>query len=437
MSRLVPLALLCSASFASAEDWPAFRGGPRAGVGTMAPPDEWSASKNVMWKADIAGRGWSSPIVAGDRVFVTSVVSDGKLTEQRKGLYIQDLAGQVPPGEHRWVVHCLDLKTGKPVWTRDAAKGKPEGPIHIKNSYASETPVTDGERVYAYFGNVGLFCYDLEGKELWSRKFPVVRTRMGWGTAASPALFGDRLYLVNDNEEKSYLMALDKKTGKTLWEVERDEKSNWATPFVWAHRERTEIVTSGSGKVRSYDLDGKLLWELSGMSVIAIPTPFVAHGLLFVTSGYVLDPKMKPVYAVKPDARGDITLKDNETSNDGIAWSLKQAGPYHPTPLVHGDYLYILYDRGFISCYEAKTGKMIYDKERLGAGATAFTASPWAAGDRIYCLSEDGDTFVLKAGPKFEVVGRNSLDEMALATPAPLKDGVLIRTQSKLYRIGK
>jgi len=428
---VLAVASLCRA----ADDWLSFRGASRAGVGTAPLPDRWAPDQNVVWKADIAGRGWSSPVVAGERVFVTSVVSDGKLPEARKGLYIQDLIGKVPPGEHRWLVHCLDWKTGKTLWTREAAKGTTTATLHIKNSHASETPVTDGERVYAYFGNVGLFCFDLDGKELWSRKWPVVKTRSGWGTAASPALHGDRLFVVNDNEDRSFLVALDKKCGKTLWEVERAEKSNWATPFVWENERRVEIVTAGTNRVRSYDLDGKLLWELKGMSIISIPTPFAANGLLYVTSGYVLD-KKRPVFAIRPGAEGDISLNEGETANKWLAWFQPQAGPYNPTPLVHGEYLYVLLDRGALSCYEAKTGRVVYEKERLG-GASAFTASPWAAGDRIFCLSEDGETFVIKAGPKFEILGTNRLDEMTLATPALSRGSVLIRTQSKLYRVGQ
>jgi outer membrane protein assembly factor BamB len=436
MRHLIVLQLLLtSVPFAAAgDDWPSFRGGPRAGVSALPLPEAWSPDRNVIWKVDIAGRGWSSPVVAGDRVFVTSVVSDGKLAEPRKGLYITDLAGKVPPGEHRWLVHCLDWQTGKTLWSREVSKGTAATPIHLKNSLASETPVTDGERVYAYFGNVGLFCLDRDGKEIWSRKWPMVKTRGGWGTAASPALHGDRLFVVNDNEDKSYLVCLDKRTGKTLWEVGRDEKSNWATPFVWQNEKRTEIVTAGSNRVRSYNLDGKPLWELEGMSFISIPTPFAAHGLLYVTSGYVLD-KSKPVYAIRPGAEGDISLNAGETANKWVAWSLPQAGPYHPTPLVHGEYIYVLYDRGSLSCYEAKTGKAVYEKQRVGS-ATAFTASPWAAGDRIFCLSEDGDTFVIRAGPKFEVLAKNGLDEWCLATPALSRGSVVIRTQTKLYRIG-
>jgi len=440
MCRLIPFAsvlvFVVAAAIGAEPNWPAFRGGPAGGVAKdKALPDTWAADKNIAWQVDIPGRGWSSPIVWGDRIFITTVETEAKLAEAKKGLYINDLTGKPQPGEHRWMVYCLDWQTGKTLWKREAFKGEPEAPIHIKNTYASETPVTDGEHIYAYFGNVGLACFDMDGKEVWSQKVPAHKMRMGWGTAASPALFGDRLYIVNDNEEKSYLTALDKKTGKEIWKVERDEKSNWASPFVWKNDQRTEIVTAGTNRVRSYDLDGKLLWELQGMSVLAIPTPFAGPELLYVTSGYVLDPNIKPVYAIRPGATGDISLKESETSNKWIAWSRKQAGPYNPTPLLYDDYLYVLYDRGFLSCFDAKTGKPIYERERLGP--SMFTASPWASDGKIYCLSEDGDTIVVQAGKEFKILGKNSLDDMTLASPAVLRGSVILRTQSKVYRIGK
>lgn len=290
--------------------------------------------------------------------------------------------------------------------------------------------VTDGERAYAYFGNVGLFCYDLDGKELWSQEWGSFKTRFGWGTAASPVLHKGRIFVVNDNEEKSFLAALEAETGKQLWRVERDEKSNWATPFVWENERRTELVTAGTKRVRSYDLDGKPLWELGGMSSIMIPTPFARHGLLYVCSGYVLD-KKKPLVAIRPGAEGDITPQDSG-GNKYVAWHLKSAGPYNPTPLVYGDYLYVLYDTGLLSCFEARTGKAMYEKERLGG---QFTASPWAYGGKVFCLSEDGETLVIEAGPKFKRLGKNSLDEMCMATPAALRGGLLVRTLTKLYRI--
>ena len=434
MPRLAVLAaLLTVASLAGAEDR---LSAAAAGPASAAPlPETLAPDKNVVWKADIPGRGWSSPLIVGDRVFVTSVVSDGKLAEQRQGLYIQDLNGVVPPGEHRWLIHCLDWKTGKTLWTHGGCQRVfPLG----RSRSRTATP-----RKARYRRRAGICLFRQRRPVLLrpQRQGGLVaevagrQDAMGLGTAASPALAGDRLILVNDNEEKSFITALDKGTGKTLWEVDRDEKSNWATPFIWKNEQLIEIVTAGTNKVRLDDLEGKLLWELKGMSVISIPTPFAVHGLLYVASGYILDPSTSRLTPSVPASAGDISLKAGETSNKWIVWSLPQAGPYHPTPLVHGDYLYVLLDRGFLSCYDAKTGKLIYEKQRLGSG-TGFTALPWAAGDRIYCMSEDGDTTVIKAGPKFEVIATNSLGEMSMATPALSGGSMVIRTQTKLYRIG-
>jgi outer membrane protein assembly factor BamB len=433
LASLLALSLFVPAPL-RANDWPAFRGGSQAGVAEAKTlPAEWGVKKNVLWGIDVAGEGWSSPVVAGGRVFVTAAVSDGERDEPRKGLYITDLRGKSLKGKHSWNVCCFDAKTGKELWKRAAFTGEAKGTVHIKNSLASETPVTDGKHVWALFGNVGVACYTAEGKLVWSHKLPARKTRLGWGTAASPALHGGKLFLVNDNEEKSYVQALDAKTGKELWKVDRKEGSNWATPFVWKNDRRTELVTAGSGAVRSYSLDGKLLWELKGMSIISIPTPFAAHGLLYVTSGYVADPFRKPLYAIKPGAKGDVSLKAGEESNAHVAWCQRQAGPYHPSPVVYGDYLYVLYDRGTLACYEAKTGKEVYAKKRLGGGASAFTASPWACDGKVFCLSEDGETFVVQAGKEFKVLARNKLDEMSLATPALAGGSLFVRTRSKLY----
>lgn len=283
----IPLFLSIFPAVAVAEEtnWPQFRGPSGAGIASAPVPERWSTTEHVAWKADIPGKGWSSPIVWGDRVFVTTVTSDEPGREPRKGLYIQDLQGTVPKGTHHWMVLCLDLNTGKELWRREAFAGKPSTTIHLKNSYASETPVTDGKYVYAWFGNAGLVCYDFEGELKWSRTLDPVETRLGWGTAASPALHDGRLYLVNDNEKDSYLVAIDAATGKDLWRVKREEKSNWSTPLVWKNDLRTEIVTAGTHRIRSYDLEGKVLWELGPMSVTSIPSPFVAQGMLYITSG--------------------------------------------------------------------------------------------------------------------------------------------------------
>jgi outer membrane protein assembly factor BamB len=416
--------------------WPQFRGPGARGVSENPRlPIEWSATQNVEWKIEVPGRGWSCPIIWGNRVFLTTVVSEGQMEEPRKGLYFGGERKDVPQSTHRWLVLCYDLHTGKELWRRTANEGIPPNQLHIKNSYASETPVTDGERLYAYFGNVGLFCYDHEGKQLWSANWPPVKTRYGWGSAASPLVHGNRVFIVNDNEDASFLVALDARTGKEIWRKDRDEKSNWATPFVWQNEKRTELIVCGTKRVRSYDLEGNVLWELGGMSSIVIPTPFTAHGLLYVTSGYVGD-KTRPVFAIKPGATGDITPKDSENPGEFIAWFQPAAGPYNPSPIVYGDQFYVLFDFGFLSCHDAKTGKLIYDKQRIRAeGQTAFTASPWAARDRIFALSEDGDTYVFQAGPEYKLLGKNSLDEMCMATPALAGDRLLIRTLTKLYSI--
>lgn len=428
------IVLLASSTMQAAdENWPQFRGPDATGVSHSGSlPLTWSKTENVVWSVPTPGRGWSSPIVWGDRIVLTTVVkANGDYETAKKGLYFggeRKTSGDI----HRWIVTCLDWKTGKTLWTRTAHEGVPEQSVHLKNSMASETPVTDGEHIYAYFGNAGLFCYDMEGTQLWSKRWPAYSTRLGWGTAASPVLEGERLYIVNDNEEESFLVALDKQTGDEVWRVARDEKSNWATPFVWKNELRTEIVTPGSKKVRSYDLDGQLLWELGGMSSITIPTPFAAHGLLYVTSGYVLDNR-KPFFAIRPGATGDISLAKNATSNKFIAWSLPMVGPYNTSPIVYGDFLYVLYDRGLFACFDALTGKEVYGKRRLGGGA--FTASPWAGNGHIYCLSEDGDTYVIPAGPEYSIAQTNRLDEFTMATPAICRENLLIRTENHLYRI--
>jgi len=288
--------------------------------------------------------------------------------------------------------------------------------------------------VFSYFGHVGLFAHDMAGKLVWETPLQSYKMRHGWGTAASPVLHDGRLYIVDDNEEKSSLAAFDSQTGREIWRVARDEKSNWATPCVWKNDRRTEIVTSGSGKVRSYDLAGKLLWELSGMSTITIPTPFEAHGLLYVGSGFVMD-QLRPIYAIRPGAAGDISLRGDATGSDSIAWCDRKAAPYNPSFLVAGDHLYVLHDRGFLACHEARTGKLVYEKKRLSETATAFTSSPWACGDKVYCLSEDGETFVVQAGPEFRVVRTNLLGEMCMATPAVAGRSLIIRSLSHLWRI--
>jgi outer membrane protein assembly factor BamB len=419
---------------AGGDDWPQFRGAGARGVVDDAEglPDRWSTTDNVAWVADIPGLGWSSPIVTGDTVLVTAVVSDGDIETPQGGLYFGG-DRDAPTSVHHWNVYALDVATGALRWQRTVHSGVPDIAHHLKNTFASETPVTDGERLYVSFGNVGIFCFDLEGQLLWSRDVEPRLTRYGWGTAASPALHDGRLYVVNDNDEQSYLTALSAETGGDLWRVDRDEGTNWSTPFVWEHEGRTELVTTGTDKVRSYDLQGGLLWELTGMSSITIPTPFAEFGLLYIASGYVGD-QVRPVFAIRPGASGDISLTPGETSNDYIAWYQRQASPYNPSPILYGDIYYTLLDRGFFTAHDARTGQEVYSRQRLAVGA-AFTSSPWAYDGKIFALSEEGDTYVIRAGVDYEVLGTNALKEFSMATPAIAQGSLFIRTASKLYRI--
>jgi len=398
-------------------------------------PLTWNTNQNVAWQTAIPGYGWSSPILWGDHVYLTSVVNDGRTEPPRPGLYFGGDRDTVAAGTHHWWVYALDFENGQLLWKREVHQGPAPNPVHVKNTYASETPVTDGQRVYAYFGNVGLFCLDSTGKSLWSKRWPRVKTRANWGSAASPVLHGDRLYLINDNEDQSFLVALDAQTGDVIWQIERAEPSNWSTPCVWENALRTEIVTAGRKRVRAYDLDGNPLWELGGMSSIVIPTPVAAHDLLYLSSGFVGD-RVRPVFAIRPGALGDISLQGSEKSSRFVAWHDATAGPYNPSPLVYGDYLYVLFDAGFVTCHEARTGRLVYDKQRINPeGRAAFTSSPWGYRNRVFCLSEDGVTYVIQAGPEFRVLAANPLEGLCLASPALGQDSLLIRTATRLYRI--
>jgi outer membrane protein assembly factor BamB len=436
----VSVAVLCCVLPLMADDvsvWPQFRGPGARGVAVATGvPEVWSATENVEWKRDVAGRGWSSPVVWGESVFLTTVVNTGKSEEPKKGLYFGGDRTAPPQSVHQWKVLCLDLATGAVRWERQVHEGQPQSSIHIKSSFASETAVTDGERVYFCFGNVGIFCFDFAGSEVWRHELPALPMRFGWGTAASPALHDGRLYYCGDNEQQSYLLALDAATGKQLWRTEREDKSNWSTPFVWQHQQRTEIVVAGTGGIQSYDPDGQLLWSTrGGMSSITIATPYAADGLLYVSSGYVLD-QQRPIYAIRPGAAGDISLAKGESSNQFIVWSQAKAGPYNPSTLVSGSRLFVLYDRGFFAGFDALTGGELFGQQRLPNGR-AFTASPWAADGKIFCLNEDGVTFVLRDSDQYELIRTNSLaeDDMGMATPAIIGDRLLIRTAARIYSI--
>jgi outer membrane protein assembly factor BamB len=405
--------------------WPQFRGADSDGLAEGATlPETWSTTENVVWKAGIPGWGWSSPVIWGDRIFVTSAVSENEREKLVIGGYP---GGHVQPTDvHRWMTYGLDFDTGKILW-----EGVPPEERHPKNSYANATPITDGERVYAYFGNIGLFCYGMNGEKVWEKRLGSFPMRGGWGPGASPVLHEDRIYLVNDNEKASFLVALDKATGEEVWRVERQERSNWSTPYIWENAQRTEIVTIGTGKIRSYDLNGKVLWELTGTSGLVSLMPVAKHGMLYLGAGY----HYGPLYAIRPGASGDISLASGETRNEWIVWFQPRGSSIHPCYLISGERLYVLFDAGLLTCFNAKTGEEIFPRKRLNTGGGRFYASPWAYNGKIFLLNEDGTTWVVEDGPEFKVIRKNVLNDYAWATPAISRGSLFIRTYTTLYRL--
>lgn len=441
--------ILCARLSANDEQWPKFRG-PNAGAIADDPslPDRWSETENVAWKTTVPGLGWSSPVIWDDHVFLTSAVSAGEEELPVPGLYDEHdhIAANAT---HRWVVYDVDFETGAIRWERELHAELPRLRRHIKNSYASETPVTDGESLFVYFGSVGLVAaLDMEGTVRWQKDIGTFNTMIELGTAASPLLHEDRLYIVNDNTTESFMLALDKYTGEEIWRIARDERgNNWSTPVLWENRLRTEIVTTGRFGVRSYDLDGTLLWELHGMSNLNTPSPFVSEGLVYISSGYP-GGSLRPVYAIHPGAEGDISIwadqesswstrfPGNRASSEYIAWAYPLLGTYNTSALVYRGIYYTLLDRGLLLAHDARTGREVYGRRRLKIGS-GFTASPWGYNGKVFVLSEAGDTYVIKAGSDFEILHTNSLNEMSLATPAIARGSLFVRTQSALYRIAR
>ena len=458
--------ILCSAAEPT---WPQFRGPASNPVGTDPRlPAKWSKTENIEWSAAIPGRGWSSPIVTGGKIYLTSVVTDGpsKLPQtgteysneyvaelMKQGLKMPEILKKVNERDFEmpnevmlhYFLHCLDLKSGTTVWKKEFYTGHPPGGRHRKNSFTSETPVTDGKAIYLYIANLGLYSFDLKGKPLWNTPLESNPIYLDFGTGGSPALNGNQLLILSDNQKQQFVAAFDKRTGKELWRTNRDigekragagadiptMRSGWTTPFIWTNALRTEVVAVGPGQTISYDLEGNPLWRLSGMAVTPVPSPFASDGLLFVDGG-----RGKPIFAIKPGGAGDITPAKGEKSSEAVVWSDQRGGTYLPTPVAFDGAIYVLNEVGILTRFEAKTGKVSY-KTRIAADGTAgdFTTSPWAYNGKIFCLSEEGKTYVVAAGETFQLLHVNTIEEMSMATPAIVGDRLLLRTDAKLYSI--
>jgi outer membrane protein assembly factor BamB len=426
------------ASLAQAQNWPQFRGPQAAGVAEGSPAAvKWDAPKavNMRWKTQIPGLAHSSPVVWGNKVFITTAVTSGAKDETRYGLY-GDVAPVKDDPKHSWKVYALDKQTGKILWERLAYEGIPKVKRHPKSTHADSTPVTDGKYLVALFGSHGLYAYNLDGKLLWKQDLGLLDSGWfydpdyQWEHGSSPVIYRDLVIVQADVQKDSYIAAYYLKNGKLAWKTSRDEISSWGTPTVYQGKARAELITNGSKAIRGYDpATGKELWRLTPNSEVTTPTPIVAHDLIYVTSGYR---PIQPIYAIKVGSNGDITLKEGKTSSDAIAWSKPRGGPYMPTPVVYGDLLYTCSNQGVLTAYNAITGERVY-QERLGGKGGAFTASPVASDGKIYLSSEDGDVFVVKAGPKYELLSTNPVGEVMMATPA-ISDGlVIVRGHSNVY----
>jgi outer membrane protein assembly factor BamB len=429
--RVLSVFLLASAVVGANDDWSRWRGPDHKGVARGDAPLEWSATKNVAWKTPIAGRGFSSPILWGDRIFLTTAVPGpaeptpdaGSGSDQRRGA-----GGGVGAGrEHKFVVLCLDSKTGKTIWERVATTATPHEGYHARyGSFASNTPATDGKYLFAFFGSRGLYTYDLDGKLIWKKDFPPMRMRLQFGEGVAPVVDGNTLYLKFDQEQGSHMVALDKNTGKELWRVERDEVSSWSEPLVVTHNGRKQVVVSASNKVRSYDAaTGKLIWEASGLGTNVIPAPVVTNGIVYVMSGH----REPNLLAIRLGREGDLT------STDAIVWKNDRGNAYTAAPVLHEGKLYIITDNGMLSCLNAATGEAYYKQQRLPKPYN-FKSSPVAANGKLYLATEDDDVLVVKMGEKYEVLATNTMpDEMFIATPAIAGGSIYLRGQNALYCI--
>lgn len=433
--------------FASCSDtkWSQFRGpGNNMVAENSNLPDDWGMGKNIRWTYDLSGTGWSSPVVWGNNVFIASAFAEKKSPvkpEEPEGAEGSDEQEQEKEDTsylndvYRWEVTCIDLKTGKKLWEQVARKGNPRVGAESGNTYASETPVTDGKRVYVYFGMTGVFCYDFSGNLVWQKDLGAYPTLNSWGTGSSPVLFQDLLFIQIDNEKSSFIVALNAADGEEKWRAERQEKTNYSTPVIWKNKIRNELVTAGT-RARSYDpATGKLLWELKLGGEMSIASPVADQDHLYIGIGRGEVDKGN-FYAVKAGAEGDITPAEGQQISNGIAWSQPKAEVGVTSPLLHNGLIYFLGGRGGkMSCFDAATGDSVY-RAKADSVASCW-ASPWVNNGKIFLTDEKGTTHVFKAGKKFELLSRNKLTDKIWSSVAITKDAYILKGVKSLYCIGK
>ena len=473
MIRPLPLLLTVTLTYAgltiwtpSAQaDWPQWRGPLANGISPDAdPPLEWSESKNLKWKVKIPGLGSSTPIIFGEKVFVTTAVptgekstgapaeaerkqagpnhpppdAEGREGRERRERRREDGPGGGPPGGggggrgrglvpdeiQQFQLHCLDRTSGKTLWQQTASEQLPHEGHHQDHGFASHSPVTDGTHVYAYFGSRGLYCYTLDGKEVWSKSLGKMQTRNAFGEGSSPLVTSDAIIINWDHEGADFIVCLDKKTGAERWRKERDEPTSWATPLAVEHEGKTQIIVSATNRIRSYDpADGNVIWECGGMTTNVIPTPIHANGMVYAVSGF----RGNAILAIRLGRTGDLT------NTDAIAWKYETKAPYVPSALLENDRLWFFsQNTGILSCLDARTGKVLIDAERI-EGLGGVYASPVTAQGRIYLTGRNGEGIVLKAAPKLEILATNKLDGKFEASPALSGKDLYLRSHDYLY----
>lgn len=413
----------------TAGDWPQWRGPMNNGNAQGDAPLNWGDGKNVAWKAAIPGRGFSTPVIFGDKIFLTTAVpAKAEAPAAGEGGRQRGAGGGAGSGvEYRFVVMCVDKKTGKVLWEKSPKSALPHEGYHRRyGSFASNSPITDGKMVYAFFGSRGLFAYDLNGNLKWQKEFPPMKMRNQFGEGAAPALHGNVLILNFDQEEGSYMLVLDKSTGKQLWRAERDEVSSWAQPLVVTHNGVEQVIMAASKRVRSYELSsGKVIWETAGLGTNVIPAPVIQKDVVYVMSGH----REPNLLAIKLGEKGDLT------GSKSILWTNQRGNSYTASPVLADGKLYFVTDSGMLSCLNATTGEAYYTQQRLGKPYN-FKASPVAVNGKLYLATEEGDVVVVKMGEKFEVLAVNTLAEQSfIASPVVVDGSIYLRGQNTLFCI--
>ncbi|MCH2693786.1 MAG: PQQ-binding-like beta-propeller repeat protein [Acidobacteriia bacterium] len=403
--------------------WPHWRGPQATGVSpTGAPPVKWNENKNVRWKTVLPGKGHATPIIWGDTIFVTTAIPTDREIEN------PEKVGAIPPTHFlKFQLMALDRKTGSILWQRTAREQGPHEGTHATATWASNSPVTDGNYVYAHFGSFGLYCYDMNGNLVWEKDLGDMSVRLTFGEGSSPVLHGDKIVILWDHQGQSFIVALNKNTGEELWKVDRDEETSWSSPIVVEHAGKAQVITSATNRTRSYDLEtGNLIWDTSGVTLNAIPSPVASEDLVFVMSGF----RGNILQAIRfGSAKGDITDSKN------IAWEYDRDTPYVPSPLLYGNILYFLKSNsGVLSCFDATTGKSHYGPKRL-EGIEGVYASPVGANNRVYLPAQNGTTMVIERGPEFKILAQNSLPDAFDASPAIVGKELYLRGHKALYCI--